>query len=85
MQTMQWQQGFKRIRVVGGVTLGVGLAILISVLLSQQTGYLPNPALTQLYLALWPVSLLLAAVGLLLLALPWVLAGFTPRAGRTGA
>ncbi len=82
---MDWQQGFKRIRVVGGVTLGVGLAILVSVLLSQQLGYMPAAALTQIYLALWPVSLLLAALGLLLLALPWVLAGFLPQTGRTGA
>ncbi len=82
---MHWQQGFKRVRIVGGVTLGVGLAILVSVLLSQQTGYMPAPALTQIYLALWPVSLMLAALGLLLLALPWVLAGFLPPSGRTDA
>ncbi len=82
---MHWQQGFKRVRIAGGVTLGVGLAILVSVLLSQQLGYMPAPALTQIYLALWPASLVLAALGLLLLALPWVLAGFLPPQGRTGA
>ena len=82
---MLWQQGFKRIRIAGGVTLGVGLLILLSALLSQQTGYMPAPALTQIYLALWTVSLVLAALGLLLLALPWLLAGFLPSQGRTGA
>ena len=73
---MHTQRGFQRIYVVGVVTLLTGAVVLLSALLSQQLGYLPAPALTQLYLALWPVSLLLVALGLLLLALPWVLAGF---------
>ncbi len=67
-----------RIYIVGGVTAVTGLVILLSALLSQQNGYLPNPAWTQMYLALWSVSLLLVAIGLLLLALPWALAGFLP-------
>ena len=75
---MLWRRGFQRIYFVGGVTMVAGAAILVSALLSQEGGYLPNAAWTQIYLALWPVSLLLIAIGLLLLALPWVLAGFLP-------
>lgn len=75
---MLWRRGLQRIYIAGGITTAAGAAILLSALLSQQNGYLPNPVWTQIYLALWPVSLLLVVIGLLLLALPWVLRGFLP-------
>lgn len=78
---MQWQRGFKRIRVTGGAALLLGLALLFSVLMTQWLGYAPNPGFVQIYSGFWPLGLMLVVIGLLLLVMVWVLAGFLPEAG----
>lgn len=76
---MQWQRGFKRIRLVGGAALVIGLVLLFSVLMTQWLGYAPNPGFAQIYSGFWPLGLMLVVVGLLLLVMVWVLSGFLPE------
>jgi uncharacterized BrkB/YihY/UPF0761 family membrane protein len=82
---MQWQRGFKRIRLVSTIALVLGVALLGSVLVTQVLGYAPNPGFAQLYGAFWPLGLMLLVVGLLLWVAVWVLSGFLPDGAETGA
>lgn len=82
---MLWQRGFKRIRLVGTVALGLGVVLLASVLLTQLLGYAPNPGFAQLYSAFWPLGLMLLVLGLLLWVATWVLSGFLPDGAEAAA
>lgn len=82
--TMQWQRGFKRIRLVGTVALIVGAVLLLSVVLTQSLGYAPNPPFVPLYSAFWPLGLMLLVLGALLWVTVWVLSGFLPESGAPG-
>ncbi len=68
--------GFKRMRLVGTVSLLVGVVLLISVSLTPLLGYAPNPWFMPLYSALWVLGLMLAAFGVFFHAGAWVVAGF---------
>ena len=75
---MHWQRGFKRIRLIGTVSLALGVVLLFSVLLTQLLGYAPNPGFAPLFGAFWPLGLMLIVLGLLLWLSVWVLLGFLP-------
>ena len=77
---MHWETGFKRLRLVGTVALGLGVVLLLAVVLTQSLGYAPDPAFTQLYSAFWPLGLMLIVLGALLWVAVWVLMGFLPAA-----
>ncbi len=82
--TMQWQRGFKRIRLVSTVALIAGVVLLLSVVLTQSLGYAPNPPFAPLYSAFWPLGLMLLVLGALLWVAVWVLSGFLPEVGAPG-
>ena len=75
---MQWQRGFKRIRLVGTAAVLFGAVLLLSVVLTQSLGYAPDPAFAQLYSAFWPLGLMLLVLGALLWVTVWILSGFLP-------
>ena len=77
---MDWQTGFKRIRLVGTVALSLGILLLLAVILTQSLGYAPDAAFAQLYAAFWPLGLMLIVLGALLWVAVWVLSGFVPVA-----
>ena len=81
---MQWQRGFKRIRLVSTVALIAGVVLLLSVILTQALGYAPNPPFVPLYSAFWPLGLMLLVLGALLWVAVWVLSGFLPESGSPG-
>lgn len=82
---MNRQRGLGRVRAVGLVVLLAGAALLLSLVLSQASGYGPEPGFIHFYVALWPVSLQLIVLGAVLLALGWALRGFLVEgAGDTG-
>ncbi len=72
---MNRHRGFVRIRVVGLVTLLVGVVLLAILLLSQGAGYGPNPGFVHLYVALWPISLEMMVLGAVVLGLSWAVRG----------
>ncbi|RRA47726.1 hypothetical protein [Acidipila sp. EB88] len=76
--TMHWQKGFQRIRLVGTVALVLGAVLLLAVVLTQSLGYAPDHAFAQLYSAFWPLGLMLLVLGALLWVAVWVLTGFLP-------
>lgn len=76
--TMHWANGFRRIRLIGTVALGLGVLLLLVVFLTQLLGYGPDPAFAQLYGAFWPLGLMLLVLGVLLWLVVWVLMGFLP-------
>ncbi len=84
---MDWQRGFKRIRIVAAAALASGVILLAIVLLTQLLGYAPNPGFVQIFGALWPLGLMLLVLGALLWLTVWVLAGFLPgnSVGEAGA
>jgi uncharacterized membrane-anchored protein len=75
---MYWQRGFRRIRLVGTVTLVLGAVLLFSVALTQMLGYAPDPGFAQLYSAFWSLGLTLIVLGMLLWVAVWILMGFLP-------
>ncbi len=81
---MQWQRGFKRIRLVSTVALIAGAVLLLSVILTQTLGYAPNPPFVPLYSAFWPLGLMLLVLGALLWVAVWVLSGFLPEVDAPG-
>ena len=76
---MQWQRGFKRIRLVSTVALLIGAVLLLSVILTQSLGYAPDPQFASLYGAFWPLGLMLVVLGALLWVTVWILSGFLPE------
>lgn len=82
---MNWQTGFKRIRLVGTAALALGILLLLAVILTQSLGYAPDAAFAQLYGAFWPLGLMLMVLGALLWVAVWVLSGFIPAAEPTPA
>ena len=82
---MNWQTGFKRIRLVGTAALVLGVLLLVTVIVSQTSGYAPDPAFVQLFGAFWPLGLMMIAVGVLLWLAVWVLSGFVPTATRASS
>ena len=74
--TMHWENGFRRIRLVGTAAVVIGALLLLLVLMTQELGYAPDPAFTQLFGALWPLGLMLLVLGILLWLTNWVLMGF---------
>ena len=83
---MEWQRGFKRIRLVAGLAFALGLILILSVVLTTSLGYAPDPAFVSLFGALWPLGLMLMVLGVLLWVTVWVLSGFLPGGvGSTAA
>ena len=75
---MQWQRGFKRIRLVAGLAFALGLILIFSVVVTTSLGYAPDPAFASLFGALWPLGLMLIVLGVLLWVTVWVLSSFLP-------
>jgi hypothetical protein len=77
---MGWKTGLGRLRLVGTVTLALGVVLCVSVVLTRTLGYAPDDSFASLFAALWPTGLALAILGGLLWVAVWVLQGFVPAA-----
>lgn len=82
---MHWQRGFKRIRLIGTVSLAIGVLLLLSAVVTVSLGYAPDPGMAPMFNVMFPLGMVLIVLGLLLWLTTWVLAGFLPDEAATRA
>ena len=77
---MHWENGFKRLRLVGTGSLALGAILLLIVILTDSLGYAPNPGFAMsLFTLCARLGPLLLVLGALLWLAVWVLMGFVPE------
>ena len=79
---MTWHRGLRRLRIVGVLSLVLGIAACVAVTLTGVLGYTADAIVQPLFSVLYPVGITAAIVGAVLLIAGWVLAGFVADGPR---
>jgi hypothetical protein len=75
---MDWQRGLKRLRLVGTVSLLLGVISFGSVYLTNTLGYAPDALLKPFFPFVGELGLLLTIFGCMVSVATWVIQGFAP-------